>query len=208
MGLRTQARRWTGAGILALLLCGCATQATAPVLADAAQQAMLLRELGAFTLDGRVAVRAGDEGWQANVRWRQEGEVSSVRLSGPFGAGALQVRYDGEALWLTTSRGQTLRGEEATLALRQQLGFDPPIAELRHWLLGRPAPHAQDAALEASTNGLPATLRQRDWQLAFEEYRAATLRRNVVQMPRRIIATREAVRLRLVVDRWKLGRAR
>ena len=173
-----------------------------------AQQSVLLRELTAFTLEGRVAVRAGEEGWQANVRWRQNGDVSEVRLSGPFGAGALQLRFDGDALTLVTSRGDTLRGEEATLTLRQQLGFDPPLAQLRHWLLAEAAPQIAGGATEAAANGRPAALQQQDWQLTFEDYRAENLKRAVVQMPRRIIATRETVRLRLVVDRWKLGRAR
>lgn len=208
MTLAKHARQVGGAFIAALLLASCVTRPTAPTQPDAAQQSVLLRELTTFTLEGRVAVRAGDEGWQANVRWRQNGDVSEVRLSGPFGAGALQLRFDGEALTLTTSRGETLRGEEATLTVRQQLGFDPPLAELRHWLLAESAPQAAGGAMEAAPNGRPATLQQQDWQLAFEGYRAEKLKRAVVQMPRRIIATRETVRLRLVVDRWKLGRAR
>ena len=199
----------TGGTLLAVvLLSSCATRPTALTTPDAAQQSALLRELPAYTLEGRVAVRAGEEGWQANVRWRQNGAVSEVRLSGPFGAGALQLRYDGEALALTTARGDTLRGEDATLTLRQQLGFDPPLAELRHWLLAEPAPQDADIALEAAANGRPASMQQQDWQLAFEGYRAERLKGALLQMPRRINATRADVRLRLVVDRWKLGRAR
>jgi outer membrane lipoprotein LolB len=162
----------------------------------------------AFSLEGRVAVRSGEEGWQASVRWRQRGEVSEVRLSGPFGAGALQLRFDGNELTLTTARGEILRGTDASATLNQQLGFDPPIAELRHWLLAEAAPPDATAVIEAGANGRPAVLQQRDWQLAFEEYRAQLLKAARVQMPRRIIATRENVRLRLVVDRWRLGKAR
>lgn len=209
-GVRVAMTTWRAgvAFVAVLLLASCATLPPAVATPDAAQQAVLLGAMPAFVLEGRVAVRAGEEGWQANVRWRQAGEVSEVRLAGPFGAGALQLRFDGVTLSVLTSRGESLRGEEATLALRQQLGFDPPIAELRHWLLAGPAPQDPAFTLEPAPNGRPATLHQHDWQLAFEDYRAANLRRASVQMPRRIIATRDSVRLRLVVDRWKLGRAR
>ena len=75
--------------VLLLLLAGCVSTRTdrAP-LAWPQQQATLggLREYG---LDGRVGVRVGEEGWQANARWRQRGEISEVELSGPFGAGSL-----------------------------------------------------------------------------------------------------------------------
>ncbi|HMA12557.1 MAG TPA: lipoprotein insertase outer membrane protein LolB [Steroidobacteraceae bacterium] len=203
-----RARLKRGAFLGALLLSACATRPPAAPLLDAAQQAALLRELPAYTLEGRVAVRSGDEGWQASVRWRQRGEVSEVRLAGPFGAGALQLRFDGADLTLTTARGDTLRGDDATVTLRQQLGFEAPIAQLRHWLLAEPAPGDAAAVLESGENGRPATLLQQDWQLAFEDYRAQDLKQARVQMPRRIVATREGVRLRLVVDRWRLGRAR
>jgi len=190
-----RARLIGGALLAAILLSACATRPQAVTVLDATQQAAVLRALPGFTLDGRVAVRAGEEGWQASVRWRQRDDVSEERLSGPFGAGALQLRFDGAELTLTTSRGQ-------------QLGFDPPIAELRHWLMADAATPDSTAVIEAGTNGRPATLRQQDWQLLFEDYREVQVNHSVVQMPRRIIATRGAVRLRLVVDGWKLGRAR
>lgn len=203
-----RARLTCGALLAALLLAACATRLPTATVLDAGQQAALLRELQDFTLDGRVAVRAGEEGWQASVRWRQRNDVSEVRLSGPFGAGALQLRFDGAELTLTTSRGETLRGGEASQVLRQQLGFDPPIAELRHWLLAAAAQPDSSAVIEAGANGRPATLSQQDWQLTFEDYRPQEVQHSAVQLPRRIVATRGSVRLRLVVDGWKLGRVR
>lgn len=201
------ARPACGALLAAVLLSACVTRppAAAP---DAGQQAVLLRELPAYTLEGRVAVRSGEEGWQASVRWRQREAVSEVRLAGPFGAGALQLRFDGALLTLATSRGEELTGEDAALALRQQLGFDPPLAELRHWLLAQAAPPESAARVEAGANGRPATLQQQDWRISFEDYRAQPLGRALVQLPRRLVATRGDVRLRLVVDRWQLGKAR
>jgi outer membrane lipoprotein LolB len=203
-----QARLAGGALLVALMLPACVTPPTAPAVLDPARQAVLLRELPAYTLEGRVAVRSGEEGWQASVRWRQRGEVSEVRLSGPFGAGALRLRFDGAELTVTTSRGQVLRGDEAALTLREQLGFDPPIAELRRWILADAAPPESTALIEAGANGRPATLQQQDWRIAFEDYHAQSVKGATVQMPRRIIATRADVRLRLVVDRWLLGKAR
>jgi outer membrane lipoprotein LolB len=208
MNFAMRARLAGGAMLAAAVLGACATRPVATTMPDAAQQATLLRAMPAFTLDGRVAVRAGEEGWQASVRWRQQDDISEVRLSGPFGAGALQLRFDGSELTLTTSRGQVLRGDEASRVLHQQLGFDPPLAQLRHWLLADAAPADSTAQVQAGANGRPAMLAQQDWQLEFEDYRQQPLDRAVVQMPRRIIATRGDVRLRLVVDGWKLGRAR
>ena len=53
---------------------------------------------------------------------------------------------------------ERMRGEEASRVLRQQLGFDPPIAELRHWLLADAGPADAAAQVQAGANGRPATL--------------------------------------------------
>jgi outer membrane lipoprotein LolB len=186
----------------ALLLAACAITPPAPVRdLTATEQQTVLRELPGYTLDGRVAVRSGDQGWQASVHWLQRGDVSEVRLSGPFGAGALRLRLQGGELQLTDSRGHKLQGEQATRALNEQLGFMPPLESLRYWLLALPDAATAEPAATVST---PAELAQRDWQLRYEDYRSeATLQGNV-RVPRKLTATREAIRLRLVVDRWRL----
>jgi len=189
----------------ALLLSGCAITPpkNLPEL-TASQQQAVLSELSAYALDGRVAVRAGDKGWQANVHWQQRGDVSEVRLSGPFGAGALKLRLQGTELQMTDSRGHRLQGEEADNALREQLGFVPPLTSLRYWLLGLPDPALQ---ADASTGGADATAMQfdqQDWHLRYEDFRGEVVARGKLSMPRKLTATRDAIRLRLVVDRWRL----
>ena len=189
-------------GALLLGACAVTPPRNVPELTAAEQQA-LLRELSVYTLDGRVAVRVGEKGWQANVHWQQRGDVSEVRLSGPFGAGALKLRLQGTELRMTDSRGHELRGDAAASALQEQLGFDPPLNSLRYWLLGLPDP----AVPGESTGGAEATATefdQQQWHLRHEDFRMETTARGKVRMPRKLTATREEIRLRLVVDRWRL----
>ena len=188
-----------------LLLAACAT--TPPVSRaelTAAEQQAVLRELPGYSLDGRVAVRAGEEGWQATVQWQQRGEVSEVRLSGPFGAGAVRLRLQRDELQVIDARGRQLKGEEANDALRQQLGFVPPLTSLRYWLLGLPDPALQSG--QAASGGGAATTEfdQQDWHLRYEDFRSEKTASGNVLAPRKLTATREAIRLRLVVDRWRL----
>lgn len=190
------------AGALLLGACALNPPRNVPELTTEQQQA-LLRELSAYTLEGRVAVRVGDKGWQANVRWQQRGDLSEVRLSGPFGAGALKLRLQGTQLRMTDSRGHELQGEEASTALQEQLGFSPPLTSLRYWLLGLPDP-AVPAELTGGAGATATQFDQQQWHLRHEDFRSETTARGKVNMPRKLTATREDIRLRLVVDRWRL----
>lgn len=193
------------AAALGLLLSACAVTPPANIAElTVSEQQMVLRELPGYALDGRVAVRAGEEGWQATVHWQQRGDVSEVRLSGPFGAGAMRLRLQRDELQVTDSRGHKLQGEEADSALRQQLGFVPPLTSLRYWLLGLPDPALQAGAPASGVTATSAEFDQQDWHLRYEDFRGEKTARGDVLAPRKLTATREAIRLRLVVDRWRL----
>jgi len=188
-----------------VLLASCAVTPPASIAElTASEQQTVLRELSGYSLDGRVAVRAGEEGWQATVRWQQRGDVSEVRLSGPFGAGAVRLRLQRDELQVTDSRGHKLQGEQANDALRQQLGFVPPLTSLRYWLVGLPDPALQSGESVGAGGTAAAEFDQQDWHLRYEDFRGEKTARGNVLAPRKLTATREAIRLRLVVDRWRL----
>ena len=65
---------------------------------------------------------------------------SNLALDGPLGIGGLRVALEGEELEIATSRGEKLDGDAARAELERRLGFALPLAELRWWLLGIPAP--------------------------------------------------------------------
>ena len=65
---------------------------------------------------------------------------SNLALDGPLGIGGLRVELEGEDLEIATSRGEKLDGDAARAELERRLGFALPLAELRWWLLGIPAP--------------------------------------------------------------------
>jgi len=187
-----------------VLLAGCASTKSDRAQLTWPEQQALLGSLPAYGLSGRVAVRAGEEGWQANTQWRQRADVSEVELSGPFGAGSMLLRLSGDELQVVDSQGAILRGEQATEVLTRRLGFAPPLAALRYWLLALPAPAGGAAVPSYAADGTLTQLEQQGWQLSYEGYRPEAATGGTVRLPARLTATRDTVRLRLVVDRWQL----
>lgn len=187
----------------ALLLAACATAPDTRPLLDPQAQEQALRDLSGFQLAGRTAVAAGDDGFNASVSWREARGESVLKLSGPVG-GSLTLTWRPGFLQVVSSRGERLEGAEAEQAVVAQLGFVPPFEALRYWMLGLPAPGEPPTEQESDDTGRPARLVQQQWQIRYDRWTAATLPAGRVQLPQRLTATRDDVRLRIFVDRWKL----
>ena len=116
-----------------------------------------LQSLEHFQLRGRVAVASSGEGFNANLRWTQDGDHSQVTLEGPLGVGGAQLSAEGDQLTVVTSQGERIESAAAHAALAARLGFDPPLSSLRYWVLGVPDPKQP-----ASESLDPAVLAQGD----------------------------------------------
>ena len=150
-----------------------------------------------FALKGRVAVATGSDGFNARLRWTQDGKQTHMSLDGPLGAGGVQVTSDGSAVSIVTSRGDRLENDAARAELTNRLGFDPPIDSLRYWVLGVPDPgHPAQESLDSQQR--LATLEQDGWQILYTDYMSV----GGEWLPSKLTLQRQGVRLRLVVDGW------
>ena len=197
---------WLGLALLA----GCATlprPATAPAAGGLswAQRQPLLQAVQGFALEGRLAAAVDGEGFNASVSWTQQGERSELDLRAPLGFGAARVVRDAAGLTLEGSRGERFSGPAASGQLTQRLGFEPPLDSLRWWVLGLADPNAGPAQPTLSADGRQLqALQQAGWQLDYGEYARFGETPELSLLPRGLALTREGVRLRLVVDRWRL----
>ena len=181
------------------VLAGCATlrrPAVPPVTAPAAwnQRLTELEHAGSWQLDGRAAAALGEQGWQASLDWRQNGSSSEVHLAGPLGVGATNIKV--------TPGGVSLNGaapDEAVAGeLQQKLGFEPPLDDLRYWLLGIPDPQ-QPFELTRNAQDRAARLSQAGWTIDYDEYMPAA----GDLLPKRLVLNRGGARVRIAVDRWE-----
>jgi outer membrane lipoprotein LolB len=187
--------------IEALLTACVATPRRGEALLDPAAQHAVIARLDKYRLEGRVAVAAGTEGFNASMNWNQSGPSSSVSLAGPLGAGSLQMQF-GEGRLSIESRGQKLEDEAAHDLIQEQLGFAPPLHALRYWLLGLPAPGESQES--RSPGGQLLSLTQQGWLVEYQEYQPQHSREGMVSLPSKLRATRESLRLRVVIDSWRL----
>jgi outer membrane lipoprotein LolB len=184
---------------LALVLAGCVSLPSRPAKQIPwPQRRARLQALGAYQLSGRVGVAAGSDGFSAHLEWTQRGPSSTLQLNGPFGIGGMHVVADAGTLDVETSKGQRLSSDEARAELEDTLGFQPPLASLRYWLVGAPDP-GRPAIETLGSDQLLAALVQDGWQIVYSGY----LNAGGYSLPRRISMRRDDVRVRVVVDRWR-----
>jgi outer membrane lipoprotein LolB len=180
------------------MLAACAT--TRPTL-EAPQpwesRLATLQRASVWDLSARAAVAINTQGWQANLNWRQRDQLSELHLAGPLGVGASIVRLSPAGLALDGAPP----GTDALRQLEDKLGFDPPLQQMRFWLLGVPAP-GEPFELQRDARDRAKQLQQDGWTIAIDRYLPA----NGDLLPAHMTLTHDDVRVRIVVDQWKLPR--
>lgn len=158
-----------------------------------------LQSLDRFGLSGRVAVAVGRQGFNAGLRWKQAAAVTHLALTGPLGAGGVEVTADGGNLSVVTSSGKRLGNTDARAELEDKLGFEPPLTSLRYWVLGVPDP-GSSASVQLDSQQRLTELTQDGWRIEYSAYVPV----GAEWLPRLLTLRRENVRVRMVVDGWQL----
>jgi outer membrane lipoprotein LolB len=183
-----------------LLMSACATGPTVPAAVESVSGgACSICALEVWTLDGRVAVQTGQEGWNANLHWEHDRLQDRVRIFGPFSQGAVSVVLQGNLIYINEGNGNTELSHDPDSALRERVGFPVPLRSLRYWLLGVPAQKTEsDAAAAVAGDGFV----QQGWTLSY----SGAYRADGFTVPARMVANSEHARLKLVVDSWAVGK--
>lgn len=188
-----------------LLLAGCATvPGTAPSgrpneSAWQARQGRLLK-LQDWAMQGRVGIVNGKDGGSGSMNWEQQGTQLQFDFHGPFGAGALDIRGDGDLLHVKSSRGDDFITTDPERDFTRLLRVPLPVLSMRYWVIGVPAPGVPfEKQVDAS--GHLVTLAQRGWQISYLTY----ARFDDYDLPTRVLIERGAVRIKLAIEAWRLG---
>jgi len=184
---------------LALVLAGCVSErgVMLPDMHDWSARQRVLEDVDDWSFAGRIGVQSADEGFNGRVRWRQSDAAFNASVSGPLGAGAVQIDGDGQIVQVTDGGGEVLRLEQPERDLQYRYGWTLPVNSLRYWALGIPDP-ATRAVLDFAEDGTLAGLEQGGWVVNFPQYRHD----DGQLMPRRIVAANGTSRVRLVIDDW------
>ena len=182
-----------------VILAGCTTTSNIllPDLSQWEARKAILNQTDEWDFSGRIGVRAGDEGFNGKIWWRQDGIVYRARLSGPIGVGTVFVNGDGRELTLMDRGGVVTELDDAEVDLKARYGWTIPITSLRFWALGIPDP-SLPSNVKFNRDGQMSYMRQGQWAVTIGQYSEG----GGQAMPQKLTAVSGDIRVRLVIDEW------
>jgi outer membrane lipoprotein LolB len=173
-------------GLALLALHGCAS--VPPPVAPAAVISQ------AFTLQGRVSVRYGEESLSGQLNWRADAAGDEVLLSSPLGQGMASISRNEAGVRLTRPGEPTVEAENVEMLTQSELGFRLPLSGLRYWIQASPDP-ARVSKVRRNADGGVEMIAQDGWKIEYLQFHESR--------PRKMHVTREGLEIRLVVDEWQ-----
>lgn len=163
-----------------------------------------IEQLERWQARGRIGVSGPEGGGSGSFDWQQEQDKANVQIRGPVGIGSVRLEVRGESddpeLQLQTGDGATLESDAAWTELETRLGARLPAGNLRYWLLGLAAPGAHQWSEPNEAGEL--SLEQQGWRIDYQRYSNEF----GAKVPVRLRASSGGARVRIVIDRWQLGR--
>ncbi len=178
-------RRWLGL-VAPLLMSACAALPP-PSLVPAAD---------GYRLEGRISVRAAEQGFSGGIVWQSSGGRQDILLRTPLGQGVAEVHVDAAGAGMTDSAGKQYQADSGEALVQQAIGVALPLAGLAHWLRGQPDP-ARPFSGQPDGYGGWLSLEQDGWHIEYGQAFAGT------RLPKRLSAHRDDLEIRLVVDAWQ-----
>ncbi len=200
-------RRWM-VTVLTVFVAGCATMPRPAVrhphriwVAHRARMAAIQ----AFRVSAESGVLAGRHGGTLMLRWVVRPAAYQMTGFGPFGRVIFRLRAGPAGAQLRTEHGR-FQGASASRLLWHLTGWRLPVAGLRFWILGMPAP-GPVVERKLDRHGLLASLRQAGWSIRYRSYGRTPKGR----LPRFLTLTREGVSgsdrivVKIRIDRWRVA---
>jgi outer membrane lipoprotein LolB len=179
------------------LLSGCASVPPPSTTVDPSQ-------VSAFELNGRVNVRTDRGAYPGSIRWQHGPSIDEVWLFSPVGSAVAHMRQDPSGALLVASDGKEYRAEDVHALARDVLGWDLPLNGLQYWVRGLPWPALDSTDEQRDESGRPKLLKQAGWRVAYIDWTPA----GVAGLPSKLDVAGEGLRMRLVIDRWKVDAPR
>lgn len=153
-----------------LLVASCAQQSVIESTDYHLQRAALLAHPG-WQLRGKIGLKVDGRPRSAILNWKQTGAEFSIRLSGPFGMGAVRIENSGDQVRLLQAGKPPISADSADQLLNEVTGLNAPLDNIRYWVRGLAAESRLSKLTLDPVSGLPTKFQQDGWLLSFDRYK-------------------------------------
>lgn len=149
-----------------------------------------------FEMQGRVYARFSDRAFSGSIRWRHTSAADELWLGGPLGQTGAHILRDASGATLTTANQQTYRSMNLESSMRDALGWELPLADLSHYVLGNTPSGASDSNIKRNADRQLTSILHNGWQVEF----TPNDQPGQDARPLRLRMRKDAVEVRIVID--------
>ncbi|ENM5788335.1 lipoprotein localization protein LolB [Vibrio mimicus] len=187
------------------LLAGCATTPPQPVNVQWQSHQLVLQQIQAYQLTGKLGYIAPDQRQSFNFQWQKSPQQLSLRLSNFLGQTVLNLRVDEQGAQVDTYDDQIYRDQDAQSLIHNLTGLDIPIEQLEDWILGLPTQATHYELNEQNTlANLTKLASTAEWQVEYQRYQAIDWQNQVIPLPDKLKLQQNKTSIQLVISQWTL----
>ncbi|WP_163832455.1 lipoprotein insertase outer membrane protein LolB [Spartinivicinus ruber] len=153
-----------------------------------------------WQLNGKLGIRTPDDSNSAYIDWQQQDKKYMILLSGPLGQSIAKLNGEpGHVELNTADRGRYFANTPEQL-MRNELGWNLPVSNLKFWIRGIPAPQGNQT-ISLNPQGLLAKLKQADWTIHYDRYQQV----GETWLPGKVRFFSKQLKLTFVIKDWQLS---
>lgn len=155
------------------------------------------KPLESWQMNGKVAVRAGEESGTASLLWKQlDSRRYSAQLSGPMGQGTMRLYQDLDGVRLEQPGEEVIEAPDMDALFAAYELLPLPMDHLSYWLRGREHPGSA-ATANKDADGRLESLQQAGWTIDYLSYGKDR------SLPKKIRMANDEVKATVIVRLWK-----
>jgi len=153
-----------------------------------------------WQIKGKLGIRSEVGNGSLSLNWQQDDDEYIIYTQAPLGQGAATLQGNSNRIVITQSNKTPVTSFAPRLLVQETFGWDLPINGLKYWVKGTASPDSPIIQEEYDELGNLISLQQSGWSLSFSRYQ----RVQDWALPNRIRATRDDLRLTLIIRDWVL----
>jgi outer membrane lipoprotein LolB len=146
-----------------------------------------------MSLSGRVSVHQDEENFSGQFQWVSRNGEDDILLSDPLGQGVARIVRNERETTLQLPDGRSQSAPDADALTEKLLGFRLPLGGMTYWIVARPSPSSPNQLVYNDQHQVER-INQDGWKIDYLSY--------LGQRPRKVLITRQAMEIKLVVDHW------
>lgn len=159
-----------------------------------------LAALERWRLQGRVGIETSQDSGSATLTWEQEGEDYAMRIMAPLAQGTFELKGDPGSVTLRGPDNQTTTAADPQALMQEKLGWSLPVAGLKYWVRGIPAPGRPVKQIRIDAAGRMLDLQQDGWRISISRYAQV----GTEELPDKLYMENQPLKMRVVIGAWQL----